>query len=263
MEFTFTIAVIVMISLGYTSPNEIVKECVTLVTVPCAAGFTVTVSTVINVGKESETITSRIGAVPVLPAVMVNVKRWLTLAELGVTTTLKIANGVMVPVAVGVEVWVGVCVTVPVVVGVDVRVGVQVAVKVGVPEGVGVLVGVDVSVLIRVAVAVSVWVAVGVSVSVGDGSWSSTSLALADKIGGKMINMTNRLHKNIKPIGQKFGFRFLETFRRILSITWSPGRDLVSPISVFLIITPTNSLYCNQTAPYASKGCMRNEKSDD
>lgn len=78
-----------------------------------------------------------------------------------------------------------------------------------------------------------------------------------------MINMTNRLHKNIKPIGQKFGFRFLETFRRILSITWSPGRDLVSPISVFLIITPTNSLYCNQTAPYASKGCMRNEKSDD
>jgi len=144
---------------------------------------------------------------------MVNVKRWLILAELGVTTTLKIANGVMVPVAVGVEVWVGVWVTVPVVVGVDVRVGVQVAVKVGVPVGVGVLVGVDVSVLIKVAVAVSVWVAVGVSVSVGDGSRSSTSLALADKTGGKMISRTNRLHKNIKPIDQIFRFRFLESSR--------------------------------------------------
>ena len=81
---------------------------VSLVTMPCAAGFTVTVSTVMMVGNESLIITLRIGAVPVFPAVMVKVKRSFTFASLGVTTTRRVATGVMVPVAVGVGVTDGV-----------------------------------------------------------------------------------------------------------------------------------------------------------
>ena len=152
---------------------------VNLVTMPCAAGLTVTVSTVMMVEKESLMITLRIGAVPVLPAVMVKVKRSLTLASLGVTTTRRVAtgdgsrgggrmrhrwggrDGGCMGWCMGVGWSVGRCDG-----GVLGMVGVLVTV--GVLVGVAVSVGVGVSVLVAGAVGVSVEVEVGVSVG---GAW--------------------------------------------------------------------------------------------
>lgn len=96
-----------------------------------------------------------------------------TITNPGVAVTFgsvtKIFDGVLVAVAVGVNVSVAVALGVSVGVSVAVAVGVNVsvAVAVGVNVSVAVAVGVNVSVAVAVGVGVSVAVAVGVSVGVG------------------------------------------------------------------------------------------------
>ena len=83
-----------------------VNECVSLVTIPCAAGLTVTVSTSIYVGKESEITLSRKGPLPALKISIVKVIRPLILAWVGVAETFKVGLATNVPLTVGVGVWV-------------------------------------------------------------------------------------------------------------------------------------------------------------
>jgi len=96
----------VILSPGLTSPIEAMNECVSLVIVPL---FVVTVSTSIYVGKESTTMLSIVGPVPVFPILMVKVRLSFTLACEGETEMERDAPGINVPVAVEVGVTVGVC----------------------------------------------------------------------------------------------------------------------------------------------------------
>jgi hypothetical protein len=159
--FTRVVMVIVTVSLGLTAPTETVTV---RFEVFVAAVPLVVVAPVISrsVEKESDTRAFEAGAVPVFLTWMVKVKVSLIRAELGLTATLRVMFGAMVPVAVGVG---GVPVTVGVgVPGEPVAVGVAVdGVTVPVTVGVGVSV---VCVTVRVAVGVTVLV-VSVIPSVG------------------------------------------------------------------------------------------------
>ena len=157
------------ISPGLTSPIEAVNECVSLVIVPLLVA---TVSTSMYVGNESTTILSLVGAVPVFPILIVNVKLSFTLACEGATDIESDGPGINVPVGVEVGVivavgWVpvtvGVAVEVPVAVAVEVLVGVPIAVEVSVGVSVGVAVVVMVPVMTGVDVSVGVEVTVSVS----------------------------------------------------------------------------------------------------
>jgi hypothetical protein len=126
VELTLTVAMIVIISPGLTSPIDTIKECVSLVIEPL---LVVTVITSINVGRESTTILSFVSIEPVFPTLIVKVKLSFTLACVGVTETDNDATGVNVPVFVGVRVTVVVgCVPVRVAVAVPVVVAVGVSV---------------------------------------------------------------------------------------------------------------------------------------
>jgi hypothetical protein len=164
--FTRVVIVIVTVSLGFTVPTDTVtvRFEVFVAAVPLVVVAPVTSR---RFEKESETRAFEAGAVPVFRTWMVKVKVSLIRAELGLTATLSVMLGAIVPVAVGVG---GVPVTVEVgVPGEPVTVGVSVE-----AEGEPVIVGVAVfCVMVRVPVAVGVAVTVsvigGVRVRVGVG----------------------------------------------------------------------------------------------